>query len=164
MGNEKSAPVKPPRRDRRVLYTFTFKPCVEDGESLDLEVVFSCERGEVGPTPLNQVVGVEERGAQLWLRDMGNPKYCVIVMHRGQKERVPQWSLGLLSVSVSRKTEKSEHLFSHPEGMGGGGAEVYSVTMTPYKTSINKFILYDGEEEEEEVEEREVREDGYKQS
>ena len=155
MGNEVPRPKK---RSRKGLYSVTFTPgdihFSDEEKYISVELLFHCDRGEVGPIPLAQVTANEDRKMQVWHADLGNPKYLILVMHK-ELHDFPRWAMKKCVVEASRKNELVATTFCHEGTMGGGDAAVYSVTLAPCRTTIENYTFpqdESGDEDEEEIE------------
>lgn len=155
MGNEVSTP--PP--EYRVLYRIDFVPdnivfaspnttlprIDTDREEEDIapaqlsvEIVVTCERGDVGPIPVSQLQSHQERVIESWHADVGDPKYCIVVVYRSPGRLTPTWTIGRCTVTARRRHKTVTKRYRHPEPLVGGSGVVYSVTMSPYETEEDK--------------------------
>jgi hypothetical protein len=111
------------------------------GTGIAIELILHCTKGDIGPLPISQLTSEEERTIDLWSADYGNPKYCIVIMYREKTKYFPQWSIPSCKVKIVRQTEVYESLFQHTMPISGGSANVYSLTMSPSKTS-NQTVTY----------------------
>jgi len=105
-------------------------------DSISVELLFHCEHGDVGPFPMNQLKANETRTFECNMKDVGNPKYCIVIMYREEKRAFPKWCIKNVSMNVIRQDEHVRNMYRHVSVLPGGDAVVYSITMAPYNTEI----------------------------
>ena len=101
---------------------------------LSVELVVTCERGEVGPIPVSQLQSNQERVIESWHVDVGDPKYCIVVVYRSPGRLTPTWTIRKCTVTARRRHKTTTKRYRHSEDMTGGSGVVYSVTMSAYET------------------------------
>jgi hypothetical protein len=174
MGNEVTSPrQREHAKLDKILYDITFTPGEfqfpkgDEEKNISLEILFRCPRGDVGPLPLNQVAPSEERRSQLWLSDVGDPTFCIIVMYRDTLPIFPAWSIQNCVVNVSRRDESVMSTFRHEGVLSGGNGVVYSLTMAPHSVKVDHHTFQQGDHveggEDVPLTDRTVEEDTYKE-
>ena len=108
--------------------------------SISVELLFHCEHGDIGPFPMNQLKANETRTFECNRTDIGNPKFCIVIMYREEKRSFPKWCIPNVTVHVIRQHEHVKKMYQHTSDLPGGDAVVYSITMAPYDTEITNKI------------------------
>ena len=152
MGSQESIPAYTlVKKDKPILYTIDFKggelgPFYEDsklpqisGEVLEtdqntisIELLLNCEKGDIGPISINNLRTNESRTIELWHGNRGLPIYCIVVMYRGKNTFFPKWSIPKCNVKTKINNIQYVVSFKHPQLLSGGDAVVYSLTMASY--------------------------------
>ena len=158
MGNEPSGEEEPPPPTYQILYRIQFQPGdirfpdtmgelpridpdVEEDHppppNLSVELLLTCEEGEVGPIPVSQLASNQERIIDCWHRDVGDPRYCIVVVYRTPKRKTPTWSIHHCNVAAKRRDETTTTFYQHLESFSSGSGVVYSVTLSPHRSDVD---------------------------
>jgi hypothetical protein len=112
MGNESSVQLPPNKNAMHVLYRFDVDMGAVSGGELDVELLFHCEFGEVGPFPLSQITSNDHRTMECWRQDVGGAKFCILIAHRKNKA-LPSWCLKDCVFTLSKPDEVFVAKFHH---------------------------------------------------
>ena len=165
MGSQESRPSYTlVKKDKPILYTIDFQggklgPFYEDSNlpqiagdviendenTISVELLLNCERGDIGPISINNLRNQEHRTIEMWHGNRGLPIYCIVVMYRGKNTFFPEWSIPKCNVLTKVNGIQYQVFFKHPKQLPGGDAVVYSVTMascdrqqTPVNNSLHE--------------------------
>ena len=106
---------------------------------LAVELLLHCKNGDIGPLPFSQLRARERRKMELWSKDVGPPRFCIVIMYREHYREFPRWSIKDCLVQCTRANKSfTQTKFKHIYPIYGGTGVVYSVTMAPYFTSEDR--------------------------
>lgn len=105
-------------------------------ENLSVELLLTCEHGQIGPIPCSQLQSNQARTIESWHADVGNPKYLIVVTYRTPGRRTPSWTIHKCVVTTQREIETVTTTYRHRDTFTSGSGVVYSVTMSPSNTEV----------------------------